>query len=193
MTESSDSHNEGLNEATFSSMQNLASTGWTAIWNNCLEWYSDRPVELQPIVDIRGMEVDEVDMQRTSSFPILIYTTPLALVANAIYHITSLLLLKHKPRLLRAIPGSRSFLSPMWHMHSIAGIAIADDSPEQWDPILVAGLLLVARDLTHEAQQETVLERLGIIRASTGMNLTDEIETLRNSWSIASYHDEMIT
>jgi hypothetical protein len=161
------------------------------LWTDCLGWYNDRPVELQQIVDIRGEEVDQIDIQRTSSFPILIYTTPLALVANAVYHIASLLLLTHKPRLLRAVTGPRCFLSPMWHAQSIAGIATADDSPEQWDPILVAGLILVAKDMTYEAQQSAVLERLRMINATTGMNLVEEIAELRRCWSIAGYNDEM--
>jgi hypothetical protein len=79
----------------------------------------------------------------------------------------------------------------MWHAQSIAGIATADDSPEQWDPILVAGLILVAKDMTYEAQQSAVLERLRMINATTGMNLVEEIAELRRCWSIAGYNDEM--
>ena len=143
-------------------------------------------------MDIRGAEVDQIDAQRTSSFPIIIYTTPLALVANEVYHIASLLLLTHKPRLLRSAAGPRNVLSPMWHSQSIAGIATTDDAPEQWDPILVAGLLLIAKDMTHEAQQSAILERLGMMSKTTGMNLEQEIAMLRSDWSIAGYTEGML-
>jgi hypothetical protein len=167
----------------------LSSSEWSSLWTDCLGWYNDRPVELQQIVDIRGAEVDQIDAQRTSSFPIIIYTTPLALVANEVYHIASLLLLTHKPRLLRSVAGPRGFSSPMWHSQSIAGIATANESPEQWDPILVAGLLLIAKDMTHEAQQSAVLERLAMVSATTGMNLDQEIAMLRSDWIIAGYNE----
>lgn len=84
-------------------------------------------------------------------------------------------------------------MSPMWHSQTIAGISTTNDFPEQWDPILVAGLILVAKDMTHEAQQSAVLERLRLVHATTGMNLNHEIEALRSRWSLAGYNDEMIT
>jgi hypothetical protein len=166
---------------------------WTSLWTDCQGWYNGRPVELLQVVEIRGVEVDRIDTQKMSSFPILIYTTPLALVSNAIYHIASLLLLMHKPRLLKAVAGPRCFMSHIWHAQSIAGIATSNDSPEQWDPILVTGLILVAKDMTHEAQQSAVLERLQTISATTGMKLDQEIESLKSNWSIAGLNEGAIT
>lgn len=183
---------EGIGQAALPSIKYVSSSEWSSLWTDCLEWYHSRPVELQQIVDIRGAAVDQIDVQRASSFPILIYTTPLALVANAICHITSFLLLAHKPRLLTSIVGSRSFTSKMWHSQSIAGIANAVDSPEQWDPILVSGLILVAKDFTHKAQQSSVLDILRSISATTGMNMGHDIERLTSVWTVADFHGEVI-
>jgi hypothetical protein len=163
---------------------------WTFLWTDCQKWYNDRPVDAQQIVDVRGGEADQIDPDHASSFPILIFTTPMALVANAVYHITSLLLLTHKPRLLKSLPGPRCFTSHIWHAQSIAGIVTSNDSPEQWDPILVSSLLLIAREMTHESQQAVLLERLRRITAATGINLEQETAELQSAWRIARFDEE---
>lgn len=163
---------------------------WTFLWSDCQKWYNDRPVDAEQIVDIRGGEADKIDPEHCSSFPILIYTTPLALAANAVYHVTSLLLLFHKPRLLKSLPGPRCITSHIWHAQSIAGIAASNDSPEQWDPILVASLLLIAREMTHESQQTVLLERIRRITATTGINMDSEIEALKSDWNMARYDED---
>jgi hypothetical protein len=192
--EASFPHPERPDGATFASMRNPAlSSGWTSLWTDCQRWYNDRPVELQQIVEIRGVEVDQIDTQDASSFPILIYTTRLALVSNAVYHIASLLLLTQRPRLLKTVAGPRCFMSHIWHAQSIAGIATSNDFPEQWDPILVTGLILIAKDMTHGSQQSAILERLRRITATTGIKLDQEIDVLKSGWSIAGHNEGTIT
>lgn len=163
---------------------------WTFLWSDCQKWYNERPVHVQQIVDIRGGEADQIDPDHNSSFPILIYTTPMALVANAVYHIISLLLLTHKPRLLKSLPGPRSVTSHIWHAQSIAGIAASNDSPEQWDPVLIASLLTIAKEMTHASQQAVLLDRLAKITATTGINLNRETEALQAAWNLARYEEE---
>lgn len=164
---------------------------WTFLWSDCQKWYNERPVDAQQILDVRGGEADQIDPDHNSSFPILIFTTPMALVANAVYHITSLLLLTHKPRLLKSLPGPRCFTSHIWHAQAIAGVAASNDSPEQWDPVLVASLLFIARDMTHESQQVVILERLRRITATTGINLEHETDSLKSRWRVARYDGEL--
>ncbi|KAL4896077.1 hypothetical protein BDV59DRAFT_191336 [Aspergillus ambiguus] len=158
---------------------------WTLIWTDCQKWYRERPVDAQQIVDVRGGEADQIDPDHISSFPILIYTTPMALVANAVYHATSFLLLTHKPRLLKSLPGPRCFTSHIWHAQCIAGIAASNDSPEQWDPIFIASLLLIARGLTHRSQQAVLLDRLRSITTTTGISLKHETEALESAWRMS--------
>ncbi|KAJ6186528.1 hypothetical protein N7519_007829 [Penicillium mononematosum] len=177
--------------AAFPSLrQSHSLSQWTFLWSDCQKWYNERPVDVQQIVDIRGGEADQIDPDHDSSFPILIYTTPMALVANAVYHMISLLLLTHKPRLLKSLPGPRSVTSHIWHAQSIAGIAASNDSPEQWDPILVASLLTIAKEMTHESQQAVLLERFSRITATTGIKLDRETEALQAGWNLARYEEE---
>ncbi|KFY03134.1 hypothetical protein V490_00281 [Pseudogymnoascus sp. VKM F-3557] len=166
------------------------SSKWTSLWNDCQKWYNNRSAEVQQILEIRGVEADQIGTHNSPSFPILIYTTPLALVSNAVYHITSLLMLAHKPRLLKRLAGPGCFTSHIWHAQSIAGIATSNDSLEQWDPILVAGLLLVAKEMTHESQQSLVLNQLGRVTAMVGIKLDCEIEALKSGWNISRYDQD---
>lgn len=163
---------------------------WTFLWTDCQKWYNERPVDAQQIVDVRGGEADRIDPNHDSALPILIYTTPMALVANAVYHITSLLLLNHKPRLLKSLPGPRCFTSHIWHAQSIAGIAASNESPEQWDPVLVASLLLIARDMTHQSQQAVLMGIFRKITATTGIKLDREMEALQSVWKIARFDED---
>ncbi|CAP79907.1 Pc12g02800 [Penicillium rubens Wisconsin 54-1255] len=177
--------------AAFPSLrQSHSLSQWTFLWSDCQKWYNERPVDVQQIVDIRGGEADQIDPDHYSSFPILIYTTPMALVANAVYHMISLLLLTHKPRLLKSLPGPRSVTSHIWHAQSIAGIAASNDSPEQWDPILIASLLTIAKEMTHESQQAVLLDRFSRITATTGIKLDRETEALQAGWNLARYEEE---
>jgi hypothetical protein len=145
---------------------------------------------MRPIVDIRGAEAEEIDAENCSSFPILIYTTPLALLANTVYHITSFLLLTHKPRLLKALPGSRCFASRIWHAQVIAGIATSNEFREQWDMILIASLLTIAPEMTHTSQQSILLKQLDKITTVTGIKLSSEIDALRSGWDVSQYDEE---
>lgn len=177
--------------AAFSSLQqsHLLSQ-WTFLWTDCQKWYNERPVDAQQIVDVRGGEAGRIDANHDSALPILIYTTPMALVANAVYHITSLMLLNHKPRLLKSLPGPRCFTSHIWHAQSIAGIAASNESPEQWDPVLVASLLLIARDMTHQSQQAVLMGIFRKITATTGIKLDREMEALQSVWKIARFDED---
>ncbi|KAH8700465.1 hypothetical protein BGW36DRAFT_425289 [Talaromyces proteolyticus] len=163
-----------------SSQESRPLSRWTYLWTECQKWYKALPVQVQPILEIRGLDAKQIDPSTTSSFPVLIYTTPLALVANAIYHITSLLLLNYRPRYLKTLPGPRGVTSPTWHSQSIAGIATSNESVGQWDPILIAGLLLIARGMTHKSQQLELLDQLRRITAITGISLEQEIESIKS-------------
>ncbi|KAB8260722.1 hypothetical protein BDV32DRAFT_149158 [Aspergillus pseudonomiae] len=165
---------------------------WTSLWTNCQEWYHNRHVEMRPVLDIRGVEADEINAGNCSSCPILIYTSPLALLANTIYHISSFLLLIHKPRLLKTIAGPRRFASRIWHAQAITGIATSNEFKEQWDPILIASLLTIAPEMTHTSQQSILLDLLGSIATATGIKLDSEIDSLRSCWNNAQYDEDAV-
>ncbi|KAL6855795.1 hypothetical protein J3F83DRAFT_456798 [Trichoderma novae-zelandiae] len=159
------------------------SSKWSSLWSNCQQWYHGRPVEMQPILEIRSVEAGQIDADSDSSFPIPVYTSSIALQCNIVYHISSRLLLQRKPRLLRLSSRQRHLSSLSWHAQQIAGIATRNDFAEQWDPILIAGLLWIARDMTHPSQQESLVSCFRQIASTTGIKLEEEIQALRARWT----------
>lgn len=159
------------------------SSKWSSLWSNCQQWYHSRPVEMQPILEIGSVEAGQIDADNDSSFPIPVYTSSIALQCNIVYHISSRLLLLRKPRLLRLSSRQRHLSSLSWHAQQIAGSATRNDFPEQWDPILIAGLLWIARDMTYPSQQESLISCFRQISSSTGIKLDEEIQALRARWN----------
>lgn len=165
------------------------SAQWFSLWTSCQAWYDRRPLMMKPILDIRSLEAAQIDPDDRSAFPIQVYTTAIALQANVVYHATSLLLLSRKPRLLKLPPHQRYAASQGWHAQNIAGIATRNDFAEQWDPILVAALLVVAREMTHRSQQEALLACFRTVTASTGIKLGREICELQSGWTTARCYE----
>ncbi|KAL7816865.1 hypothetical protein V8C44DRAFT_265799 [Trichoderma aethiopicum] len=165
----------------------LFSSKWSSLWSNCQQWYHSRPVEMQPILEIRSVEAGQIDADNDSSFPIPVYTSSIALQCNIVYHISSRLLLQRKPRLLRLSSRQRHLSSLSWHAQQIAGIATRNEFGEQWDPVLIAGLLWVARDMTHPSQQESLLSCFRQISSSTGIKLDEEVQALRARWNSSQH------
>ncbi|KAM0475302.1 hypothetical protein ACHAPX_007056 [Trichoderma viride] len=161
------------------------SSKWSSLWSNCQQWYHNRPLEMQPILEIRSVEAGQIDADNESSFPIPVYTSSIALQCNIVYHISSRLLLSRKPRLLRLSSRQRHLSSLSWHAQQIAGTATRNEFAEQWDPILVAGLLWIARDMTHPSQQESLLACFNQISSSTGINLDEDIRNLKDRWNVS--------
>jgi hypothetical protein len=158
------------------------STRWLSLWNKCQLWYQNRPPEMCQVFSCRSVEAGIIDPSSTALFPIEIFSSPLALVQNVTYHIASFLLLAQKPRLMQLQAPSRRASSNAWHMHSIAGICERNDFAEQWDPVLIAGLLLIAPNITHNSQQEVLLQCLRRASRATGLDLSDEILNLKICW-----------
>jgi hypothetical protein len=173
------SSSTGLPDASHG--QSLSSR-WMSLWTENQNWRLDCPPELQQILEVKGELLDRVDPESNLSFPIIIFTTALALIANVCHHLTCLLLLMRKPRLVKLVAVSRYSTSAIWHAQCIAGIALSTDSPEGWDPILISGLLRAARYMSHSAQQTAIIDILNRVKLFTGFQLDGEIETLRSEW-----------
>lgn len=160
------------------------SSKWLALWKSCQTWRERRPLPLRPIVEVGNMEAGRIDSMALASFPIHLYTSALAIQANVVYHMTSLLLLAHKPRLLKLSGYPHHLTSQSFHVQGIAGIATTNEFAEQWDPILVAALLHIARDMTHQSQQMALRRCFHSIRVGTGINLDRELNDLEAHWSV---------
>jgi hypothetical protein len=157
--------------------------GWTELWADCQTWYRRRPEELCPVLRCQAIEAGQIDPSSPASFPIELYSSVIALLPNVAYHLASLFLLSCKPRLVKPSADSKRAVSESWHMQSIAGIATRNDFREQWDPVLIAGLIHIGPRMTHESQQEALLSCLARASAATGLVLDHEIEALQSVWA----------
>jgi hypothetical protein len=92
--------------------------------------------------------------------------------------------------MLKELPGSRQSKSRNWHAQSIAGIVTSNETLDQWDPVLIAGLLLVAKEMTHETQQSSMLDCLRKVTTMTGIRLDHETAVLKAEWSISRYVED---
>ncbi|OQU93789.1 Fungal Zn2-Cys6 binuclear cluster domain-containing protein [Cladophialophora immunda] len=160
-------------------------SGWVDLWHESQTWYHELPAFMRPVVVVPATEASQLDPDEPASFPAYVYTNTFALLSNMAYHINSLLLLSYKPRILEASATPKQALSQSWHTLSLAGTASSNDFPEQWDPVVVAGLLLVARRLTHKAQQAALLLCLERCTAVAGIMLEHEVDEVRKLWEVS--------
>ncbi|XRM37517.1 hypothetical protein ABZX51_000985 [Aspergillus tubingensis] len=152
---------------------------WLDVFDAIEQWYHLRPHEFQPMVDLG---VDDQLAQAESGFPLLLFANGTGAFCNQLYHTAMLLLLQCKPR--TALLGLQSItLSPLWHSQRICGIALNNDRRESWDPCLIASFLVAARRMTHESQQQEILEGFERVRNITGWNLDGYLTQLREDWS----------
>lgn len=157
-------------------------TTWSSLWATCAQWYQERPPTMQPVLDFGRIEASQIDTESASAFPMPIYSSAIALQANACVSISCIILLSVKPRLL-TLPRHPSWLtSQSWHKSQIAGSVIWNNFSAQWDPVVIAGLLLIARDMTHPSQQQALEACFDDIRVKLGINLDEDIQKLRDRW-----------
>lgn len=160
---------------------------WKVLWTENQKWFTQRPLEFQPVLNIQGTDTESMGLPNDSVFPLILFTTPMALIANISHHINALILLTHRPRLVRPSSERSSSVSVVWHAQYIAGIATNNVFPEALDPLLLASLLIAARKMSHESQQNTIIATLQQISQSAGLITDSEIEFLRAGWSISRY------
>lgn len=137
---------------------------------------------------IFGLYSGETSVDDSASFPIEIYSTPIALQANMAIHLSFMVLIAHKPRLLKLSRSEARLGSDSWHAQKIAGMAVWNHFKEQFDPLFVAAILLAAEKMTHESQQIALLGAFRDIEREMGIVLDDEISRLEDIWR-TSRHD----
>ncbi|PKS04909.1 hypothetical protein jhhlp_008274 [Lomentospora prolificans] len=148
---------------------------WSGLVEELGSWYSSRPEESKPIVEMDG---------KGDSFPTVLFTTGAGLLSNQLYHTAMLLLLKNRPRTFKCVSNYKasSSMSSLWHARRICGIALANDSRGSWDPSLLASFVTAAKGMTHSAQHQMLLTRLSDIGRLTGWNVNYYWTTLRQEW-----------
>lgn len=149
---------------------------WKNLFASLNTWYNTRPEEFHPMLELE---------EAGRFFPLILFTSGAALLANQIYHTATLLLLLHRPRTLQHEYGRSFIMSPLWHAQRICGISLNNSSRDCWDFSLVASLFLAAKQMTYEPQQREILSGLENIRAITKWNLDHLATKLIQGWKPA--------
>lgn len=148
---------------------------WTSLLEALGMWYSNRPHEFKPM-----LEVDDDEL-----FPLLLFTNGTAVLVNQLYHASMLLLLQNRPRTLpkdHRQRGPSVLLSPLWHAQRVCGISLNNDTRANWDFTLLSSLYLAAQRMTYEPQQLAILSGINRIGNLTGWNTGAISVQLINEW-----------
>ncbi|KAI1661751.1 hypothetical protein F4813DRAFT_172051 [Daldinia decipiens] len=153
---------------------------WKELLNELRQWKMNRPPGLKQLI--------EVDC-REATFPVVIFAGGAGILSNTLYHTAMVLLLGNRPQSISlAELNSNSELevpqmSPLWHARRVCGIAL-NSEPEHthcWDPCMIAAFALVARRMTHPAQQNDIVACLSRVKAA-GWHIDSLVQRLRDEW-----------
>jgi hypothetical protein len=132
---------------------------------------------------LESPEVDAHAATANSPFTADVYSSAIAVQANLTVHYSSLLLLSYKPRLVKLSSTPHRLVSKSWHAQKLAKLALWNNFPDQWDPVVVATVVRIARDMTYSSQQEALLSCFQRIGDATKIPLQREIADLQQFWS----------
>lgn len=86
---------------------------WKAMFDLHESWYNDRPEELRPLMYIPASK-----KKPDSPFSTILYSTPVSISCNQIYHASMILLLQDKPKEITLPKTQKSML---WHARQVWG------------------------------------------------------------------------
>ncbi|KAG9950237.1 hypothetical protein KCU85_g3691, partial [Aureobasidium melanogenum] len=150
---------------------------WFELWSRCVSWFQDRPRKMKPILE----SFDE-ETCHERPFPIDVFTSATALQANLVMHMSAVILLSQKPRLTNAPSNFQHLRSRIWHIQKIARILVGNHFNEQWDPIVIAALFFIAKEMSHPSQQEALLSCFREISRTTHIPIEKDLADLRARW-----------
>lgn len=151
--------------------------GWFELWGRCMSWFQDRPRKMKPV-----LESSDEGAHHDRPFSVDVFTSATALQANLVMHMSAVILLSQRPRLTNAPSTFQHLRSRSWHIHKIAHMLIGNHFNGQWDPIAIAALLLIAKEMSHPSQQEALLSCFHEISKTTEIPIEKDIANLRARW-----------
>jgi hypothetical protein len=160
---------------------------WSDLWTTCTLWFQARPRVMEPILE----SPDENDHHRGDPFPPDIFTSATALQSNLVMHMSAIILLEYRPRLLADVPGvsvSHRLKSRPWHVHKIAKLLVGNHFRQQWDPVAVAALIFVAKEMSHVSQQNAILACFQEVARTTHIPMEKDVDGLREGWRLMYEH-----
>lgn len=124
------------------------------------------------------LELDENEQL----FPLILFSSGTATLANQMFHTAMLLLLQNQPRTLVKKHGQSVTMSPLWHAQRICGISLNNDSRNSWDFCMIGSLFVAARRMTYEPQQQAILAGISRISRITRWDLGSLKAQLVQEW-----------
>jgi hypothetical protein len=150
---------------------------WSDLWTTCTLWFQARPRVMEPILE-------SPDVDSSHPFPPDVFTSATALQANLVMHLSAIILLEHRPRLGDVAGMSHRLKSRSWHVHKIARMLVGNHFREQWDPIAVAALIFVAKEMSHASQQNATMSCFQEVARTTHIPVERDIAGLREGWRL---------
>ena len=151
---------------------------WSELWTTCTLWFQKRPRSMEPLLE------SPYGSDQGDPFPVDLFTSVTALQANLVMHMSAIILLAHRPRLGNVAGMSNCLRSRSWHVHKVARMLVGNHFNEQWDPIVVAALIFIAREMSHVSQQKALLQCFGEIARTTHIPVGEDVARLRESWQL---------
>jgi hypothetical protein len=138
---------------------------------------------MEPILE----SPDETD-HRGDPFPPDVFTSATALQANLVMHLSTIILLEHRPRLADIAGVSHRLKSRAWHLQKIARMLAGNHFREQWDPVAVAALIFVAKEMSHVSQQNAILACFEEVARTTHIPMEKDVDGSREGWRLMYEH-----
>lgn len=152
---------------------------WSDLWRSCTQWFQARPRGMQPVLE-SSIESDHL----AQPFGTDVFTSATALQANLVMHMSAIILLTHRPRLANFAGLSPRLRSRSWHIQKIARMLVGNRFYEQWDPIVIAASLFVAKEMSHISQQKALSLCFQEITRTTQIPIEKDIAGLHASWRL---------
>jgi hypothetical protein len=153
---------------------------WSDLWATCTLWFQARPRVMEPVLEAPDVTADH--QAQGDPFPPDVFTSATALQSNLVMHMSAIILLAHRPRLGDVAGLSPRLKSRSWHVHKIARMLVGNHFREQWDPIVIAALLFVAKEMSHVSQQNAILACFQEIARTTHIPMEGDVAGLREGW-----------
>lgn len=156
------------------------SSVWLSCWSEAQLWYATRCEEFRPVLEFAESEGASPDRVISPDFPCLMFSNIAALVANCAHHLTSLVLLRYKPRRIQVTSEAGSSASPPWHALRILGVAANTVELGLWDPLIAVAVVKAGEKLSHVAQIKAAVGILQSLCSLSGMRFDEDILALEN-------------
>ncbi|OAA65312.1 Major facilitator superfamily domain, general substrate transporter [Niveomyces insectorum RCEF 264] len=149
---------------------------WKAMYDLHEGWFDNRPEEIQPLMYVPPSKKDT-----HSAFSTILYSTPVGISSNQMYHASMILLLQDKPK---EVTLPRSHKSMLWHARQICGISLSNGDHgaliNALQPMWLAGRLM-----SHHSEHKAILDILKHVEEQTGWATSYRVEDLREFWGVS--------